>query len=237
MRAIILAAGAGTRLKHLTTGRPKCLVAIGGRPLLEYQLEALQRSGVEEIVVVIGFEAAQVEQFCGDGVTFVRNEEWETTNSIFSLYQAAPWLEGERILLFNCDILFDHRLLRRLLDSDASAIAVDTAATRLAGEMNVKVTAGGVVQAIGKHLDPQATTAVSAQLATFNAAGSRQVRLELQRLVRQQVVDAFPTSSYGPLIEAGHLRAVEVADLPWAEIDTIEDYERAVAQVVPRLER
>ena len=236
MRALILAAGAGTRLRHLTRQRPKCLVPIAGRALLDHQLQALHGVGIEDVVVVIGFEAEQVRRHCGDRATYVVNEQWATTNSIYSLYRVADWLESEQTLLFNCDILFDHRILRRLVDRRGCAIVVDSQADRLAGEMNVRLDDNGVVRAIGKHLDPATTHAVSVQLAAFDAAGTRRVRAELERLVHDDVKDAFPTSSYGPLIDAGQMTAVEAGDLPWAEIDSVEDYEQASATVAPHLQ-
>ncbi len=235
MRAIILAAGAGTRLRHLTKQRPKCLVPIGGQPLIEWQLQALEAAGIDDILVVVGFEADQVRQHCGDRASFVENQDWSSTNSIYSLYLAAAWIRGERTLLFNCDILFDARLLARLADSSGSCIAVDSQATRMAGEMNVCVDSEGVVNAIGKHLAPDKTDAVSVQLAAFDEAGADQVRDELVRLVQDDVKDAFPTSAYGRLIDAGGLQAVETGDLPWAEIDTVEEYEQAARDVAPRL--
>lgn len=233
MRAIILAAGAGTRLGPLTDGRPKCLVPVGGWPLLDYQLDALRRSGVDEVVLVLGYEADRVRAHCGRGAVFVDNADWERTNSIYSLFLARHYLEGDT-LLFNCDILFHPDAIGRLL-REGSAIAVDSRAARLAGEMNVRVDGDGWVAAIGKHLDPGAAQAVSVQLARFDRDGARQVRGEVERLVREEVKDAFPTSAYGPLIAAGRLRAVEAGDLPWGEIDSAADLERVAASVVPRL--
>lgn len=240
MRAIILAAGAGTRLRHLTRQRPKCLLPVGGRPMLEHQLTALQAVGINDIVIVVGFEAAQVRAACPDTVTLVHNEDWATTNSIYSLFLAADWIDGARTMLFNCDILFDQRLLARMLADSAaggagSVLAVDDQAERIAGEMNVQVDDTGVVRAIGKHLDPATTNAVSVQLAAFDAPGAALVRAELKRLVQDDVRDAFPTSSYGPLIRSGGLHAVQAGDLPWAEIDTVEEFEQAERDVAPRL--
>jgi choline kinase len=198
-------------------------------------LQALRGAGIDDIVVVVGFESEQVRQHCGTHVTYVVNQEWETTNSIFSLYQAADWIRGQRTLLFNCDILFDGRLLSRLVEAETSVIAVDSQAERLAGEMNVITDDRNIVQAIGKHLEPDRTDAVSVQLAAFDAEGADLVRTELQRLVHQQVKDAFPTSAYGPLVEQEGLLAIEAGDLPWAEIDSVEDFQRAEKVVVPRL--
>jgi NDP-sugar pyrophosphorylase family protein len=74
------------------------------------------------------------------------------------------------------------------------------------------------------------------QLAKFDAAGARRVRDEVARLVGEQHKDVFPTSAYGPLIDARQLYAVEAGDLPWTEIDSLGDYDRAVQQVLPRLQ-
>lgn len=234
MRAIILAAGAGTRLRDLTRGRPKCLVSFGSQALLDHQLEALRAAGIEDVVVVVGFEADQVRRHCGHRARCLENGDWAGTNSIFSLYCARAELAGD-VVLCNCDILFHGGIATRLCAAPGSAIAVDSRAPRLAGEMNVRVGEGQRVVALGKDLDLAVTTAVSAQLARFDAAGTAMVRQELERLVRDQTRDAFPTAAYGPLIAAGRLRAVEVCDLPWAEVDSPEDYERAARDVAPRL--
>lgn len=234
MRALILAAGAGTRLRHLTRGRPKCLVPIGGRALLDHQLAALEAAGVVETAVVVGFGADLVRSHCGSHVRYVENRDWAETNSIYSLHCAREALVGD-LLLCNCDILFHAQVAARLCAAPGSAIAVDSVAPRVAGEMNVRVAAAQRVAAIGKDLDPETTTAVSVQLARFDAAGARSVRQEVERLVAGRVVDAFPTSAYGPLIGAGALGAVEVSDLPWGEVDSLEDFERAAREVVPRL--
>ena len=97
--------------------------------------------------------------------------------------------------------------------------------------MNVRIGASGLVTEIGKHLDPARSQAVSVQLVRFDGAGATVVRREVERLVGEGGGDAFPTSAYGPLIRSGGLRAVETGDLPWLEIDSVEDYERAVEQL------
>jgi choline kinase len=138
--------------------------------------------------------------------------------------------------LFNCDVLFHADVVDRLAQAPGSAIAVDTRAPRATGEMNVRTDERGRVTAIGKHLDPQSAQGVSVQLVRFNAAGSASVRSEVERLIRDEP-DAFPTSAYGPMIDSGGLSAVDVGELPWAEIDTVEDYEQAERRVAPRLFR
>ena len=235
MRAIILAAGAGTRLQPLTHGCPKCLVAVGRRRLIDYQLSALRAVGVDDIVMVVGYEAGQVRDYCGSDIRYLDNPDYLTTNSIYSLFLASRELD-RGTFLFNCDILFDAEILRRMLAVGLpSAIAVDTGATRVAGEMNVAFDSTGRVSAISKELAPAASQAVSMQLARVDAVGARAVRAEVERLVREQRRDVFPTSAYGPMIAARGLFAVDGAGMAWGEVDSLDDHAYAVAHVAPRL--
>lgn len=233
MKAIILAAGAGTRLSPLTDGCPKCLVKVGGQRLIDYQLDALRRAGVDEVVLVVGFEADQIRAHCGPAARYIENPDYLTTNSIYSLYLAAAELDNDAFL-FNCDILFHPQVLHRLL-ARPNAVAVDGQVQRLAGEMNVSCDAQQRVRAISKQLAPGDSQAQSAQLVKFDRRGALEVGREVERLVREQHRDAFPTSAYGPLIASQRLYAVEVGDLPWGEIDSLEDYERVSREVLPRL--
>lgn len=236
MRAIILAAGAGTRLRPMTDGVPKCLVSLGRRRLLDYQLAALRAVGVADIVLVVGYEAAQVRAYCGASVRYVDNPDYLTTNSIYSLFLARHELDCATFL-FNCDILFDPAILQRLRGGGVpNAVAVDSAAPRLAGEMNVAVDATGCITAISKQVTPEQAAAVSMQLAMFDAVGARAVAGEVERLVAADQRQAFPTSAYGPLLTARSLYAVDGAGLAWGEVDSLSDYAHAVAQVVPRLD-
>ncbi len=235
MRAIILAAGAGTRLQPLTDDCPKCLVNIGGQPLIDYQLRALRSVGVDDVVLVVGCKEQQVRAHCGDAVRYIRNVDYLSTNSIDSLYLAAAELDTA-VFLFNCDILFQPAVLQRMLDSaGANAVAVDSGVGLVAGEMNVCFGSDRQITAISKALDPASAQAQSVQLVKFDAAGAQQVQCEVQRLVEGKHQDAFPTSAYGPLIKEGKLFAVEVGDLSWGEIDSIEDYESAKVRVLPAL--
>ncbi|MFH1573954.1 MAG: phosphocholine cytidylyltransferase family protein [Acidobacteriota bacterium] len=235
MRAVILAAGAGTRLNPLTNGCPKCLVDVGGRLLIDYQLEALSKAGVEDIALVVGFEAEQIRRYCGTQVRYIDNPDYATTNSIYSLHLAAAEFDTDTFL-FNCDIIFHAEMLTRMLDSGhPNVVAVDSQAERVPREMNVSFDMEGRVSAISKELDPARAQGVSVQLVKFDACGADQVRQEVARLVAQQRRDVFPPSAYGILIQAGSLYAVDAGDLAWGEIDSLEDYARVVHQVQPCL--
>ncbi len=241
MDAVILAAGAGTRLRPVTASCPKCLVPIDEElTLLDHQIHALAAAGVQQIRLVVGYLSEMVRRHCGAGdryglrVTYIENPAWEATNSIYSLFLALDDWSPSGTFLCNCDILFDTRLPQRLVQSAGSGIAIDTRRKREAGEMNVRLEAERVV-AISKQLDPETTQAVSAQIILLRDGDPQRVRQEVTRLVEEKVLDTFPTAAYGPLVEAGRLLGVDIADLPWAEIDSVEEYEDACSQCAPQL--
>ncbi|MBF0332830.1 MAG: phosphocholine cytidylyltransferase family protein [Alphaproteobacteria bacterium] len=123
MRAIILAAGRGSRLGELTGDRPKCLVELFGQPLLRTQITALREGGVDEIAVVRGYRGETLDGF---GTAFFENPRWSETNMVMSLAAAAPWLREEPCVVSYSDIFYPPDLVRRLASTTAAiAIAYD----------------------------------------------------------------------------------------------------------------
>ena len=111
MRAVILAAGRGSRLGHLGADRPKCLVEFAGKRLIERQIAALRRGGVEEIGVVRGYRAEMIDL---PGLTYFANERWAETNMVMSLAAAAAWLRSGPAIVSYGDIFYRSELVRGL---------------------------------------------------------------------------------------------------------------------------
>ncbi|KKL01551.1 phosphocholine cytidylyltransferase family protein [Rheinheimera mesophila] len=124
MRAIILAAGMGTRLRPYTEHCPKALVPLLGKPLLEYQLEILRSSNITDIAVVTGYCA---EQFGPYQLTVFNNMKYQSTNMLYSLMQAEDWLNGDQdVLICYGDIIYTTEVINRLMASDAEiAVSAD----------------------------------------------------------------------------------------------------------------
>ena len=204
--------------------------------MVQHQIDALRSCGIKDIVLVIGYEGGRVREYLGSDVRYVENEAYRTTNSIYSLYCARDELDTDLVLL-NCDILFHRSVLQRLLDVPfANAIAVDSRRKRLANEMNVIADADRRVTKISKSLDPAVATAQSMQLAKFDADGAASVSSEVEVLVNNGQENVFPTSAYNKLINNNKLNVVEAGDFPWAEIDSLSDYEMALQNVLPLID-
>ncbi len=111
MRALILAAGRGSRMGPLGEDRPKCLIQLAGRPLLERQITALRRGGVDEIGIVRGYRAEMLDF---PGLTFFDNARWAETNMVMSLATAASWLRASCVIVSYADIFYRAELVRAL---------------------------------------------------------------------------------------------------------------------------
>lgn len=129
-RAVILAAGQGTRLRPLTDNMPKALVPLDGIPLIERQLRVLRGAGVTDLSVVVGYRAAQLRLA---GLRQVENPAYEVTNMVASLYCAKSMFEGEDdVLVCYGDIVYEPRVLAKLLSTDSPlAVTIDLQWLRL----------------------------------------------------------------------------------------------------------
>ena len=116
MKTIILAAGRGSRMKNMTDDRPKCLVELHGKSLLEWQLEALRGAGISEIAIVTGYKR---ELLADRGLVEFHNSRWSETNMVRSLECAAEWLETETCVVSYADIFYDASAVRSLMSSSA----------------------------------------------------------------------------------------------------------------------
>src|SRR3954470_23262940 len=148
MRGIILAAGKGSRLNGTIGDKPKCLLRVGGKTLVQRQIEALKNVGITDIVVVVGCQADVVRRSCGSRVTYVENARYAQTNSLYSLWLARPLLY-DGFVVMNCDVLFHPQMLADLVTSrydDALLIAYQENDSDSFGdeEMKIRVRRGRV---------------------------------------------------------------------------------------------
>jgi choline kinase len=121
-KAIIIAAGMGSRLKPLTDEVPKCMLYFKGKTLLEHQLEVFKAYNIENIVVIKGYKQEKINY---PGLTYYLNDNYKDNNILNSLFYAEGEIEGEVIISYS-DILFEKKVLEKLLASDADiAIIVD----------------------------------------------------------------------------------------------------------------
>jgi choline kinase len=230
--AIILAAGQGSRLWPYTQDRPKCLLEIGGKTLLEHQVQALRDQDVERIVVVTGYLGHKVREVLGVRVEYVRNPLFVHTSSMYSLWLARD-MASEGCIVLNADVLFHVGILQALQECPyPDALAIDFEA-HLAEEETKVMVQGERVKALSKTL-PQGD-AENVGLLKFSANGSKVLFAKIDELLARNHHQEMVPYAVNAIASTHFLAAVPVQGLPWIEIDFPEDYRRACESIYPAI--
>lgn len=240
MRAVILAAGQGTRLRPITNERPKCLVELAGRSLLELQLAALRRARVEDITVVGGYRAESIEML---GVPVLRNPAYDRTNMVETLFCAESLMTGDTDLLVSYgDIVFEPSVVEAVRDCEAPVcLPIDENwreywALRfddpLSDAETLKRDADGFITEIGKK--PRGYDEIQGQyigLIKFSADRVEALISVRNSMDRSRTYDGqdfanmYMTSFLQHLIDVGwRIRGVPIRNR-WLETDSVADLE------------
>jgi choline kinase len=216
-----------------TSEVPKCLLDVGGETILAYQVRAFLAAGVEEVLVVIGFQAELVQAaLAGEPrVRWVINHEHATTNSLVSLLLAREAVAGRPFLLCNGDVLFHPQVLELLLAAPIpSALTMDAAGGRGEEEMKCRVQDGQLVE-ISKEIPGEQSDGENLGLLRFGRRGGDLLFAAAARLVADGKAGQWAPFAYNQVIRDEPIQVVEIAGLPWIEIDTPDDLARARDQV------
>lgn len=232
-KAIILSAGKGSRLLPLTAERPKCLIELNGRSLLDWQLDALQGAGVADIVVVTGFAEETVAEVTArrTGVRTLFNPFYHVADNLGSVWMARAELDRDTLLL-NGDTLVSPRLLERVLEACPGpiAVAVDEKECYDSDDMKV-LQSGDRLLRIGKTLEPGQYNAESIGLLAFRGEGPSLFAARVERMMRQpDGTRRWYLRAIDALAQAGaDVRTVSIRGEEWQEVDFPEDVEAAKA--------
>ena len=239
MIGVILAAGMAKRLRPLTDHRPKCLLQVGGRTLLERTVDAMTLSGIDELVVVTGYLNEMIRDFLAVHYPnlkfhFLHNTDYAHNNNIYSLWMAGQVVRGQDFLLMDSDILCDPAAVVRIASEAEAALAVNRHEMG-EEEMKVVVDGEGHITEISKTCNPANALGESVGIERITATYSEALFRELDKMILDEgLVDIFYERAFERLIPQGFtFRVVDTTDYFSYELDTPEDFERA-QQLMPQ---
>lgn len=236
MKAIILSAGQGSRLGHLTATRPKCLIDFAGRSLLDRQLDTLAACGIDEVVVVTGFRDDQIEaslarRIGGPRVRTVFNPFYKVADNLGSLFVAREELAGD-VLVWNGDTLVSEALMARVVDNHGQAgicVTIDRKARYDDDDMKVVADDDGRLRAIGKRID-EGVNAESIGLLAFRGQGAARFRSAIERAMRtSEGTTIWYLRVIHHLAQNGEVWTLDIEGEEWGEVDFPEDVANAEA--------
>lgn len=243
MKAIIIAAGLGNRLMPITDNKPKCLLEVGGKTILQRTLDVLKECGVEDIAVVRGYKG---KLFNYTGIRYYENTNYENNNILRSLFYAEAEMDDEFIFSYS-DIIYERDVVARLLGEKADiSLVVDTdwlshyQGRRLhpVEEAELVMVENNRITRIGKdNVKPEEAYGEFIGLAKFAKRGAEILKSNYKRVTAQysnrpfqqaaSLEKAYLTDMIQELIDVGYvIRNVDIQG-GWIEIDTPEDLARA----------
>jgi L-glutamine-phosphate cytidylyltransferase len=241
MKALILAAGRGTRIRSVHGEHPKCLISSDGEAILDHQIHALFAADIREIGIVVGYESEQIikhvetryrdhlHRFC-----FIHNPRFESTNNIYSLWVARDWLRGEAFMCLNADVLCEPDILIPAARTTAPISMVVDPQWR--DETMKVIIRDGRVAKMSKTIPRSEFSGTYIGITTFSIGIQRDFFRSLDKLVAGGHVTEFFNVAVQELADTGvKVGITSTAGLAWAEIDDPADLVFAREHVFPKL--
>ena len=231
MKAFILAAGVSRRLYPHTYDIPKCLLEVGGKPIIHYQLDALKNLGVIDITMIVGYHREMLmmnveKNFPDLNFNFVINHHYFETNTAYSIHIGRDKLDSQ-VLLMNADVIYPKALLEKVFSSSyKTVLAVDIKAC---GKEEVKVIDGGQnkIVAIGKDLIEEQCLGEFIGVAKLSKDFVDIFRRSISDLIDAGGKNDYFEAGIQPLLDKVDTHFIDISEYPCLEIDFLEDLESA----------
>jgi HAD superfamily hydrolase (TIGR01450 family) len=233
MKAIILAAGVGSRLSPITDQKPKTLVKVNNKAMIDYIVDALIFADIKTIVVCVGYRGHQLKQHLTDKysqlveLVFVDNQIYDSTNNMYSLYLAKAHLQGD-VLLMNADLVIDKEIISELVRIEGSAVAVDKG-NYLEEAMKV-VVVDGIIKNISKKIAEGDAYGSSIDIYKFSAEATDVLRGYISKIIEDekdlnQWTEVLLDRVFQQMLVIA--RPFDIGSRKWYEIDNLQDLSKA----------
>lgn len=240
MKAVVLAAGQGTRIRSVHGEHPKCLIEVDGGTILDHQLEALSTAGINDIAIVVGYEKEQIisyvrtKSLINQRIHFIENPAFAITNNIYSLWLALDWLRGDSFVVLNADVVFDSEILRSALRLYAPISMIVDPLWR--DETMKVIIEEDRVTKMSKKISREEFNGTYIGITVFSKSIQNQFFREMHNLIGSGRVNEFFNIAVQQLANKGiSVGFTSTEGLAWAEIDDPVDLSFAQRNVFPQL--
>ena len=234
MKAIILAAGVGSRLRPITDNKPKCLVKVAGKPILWYQIDAFYKAGIKDITIVTGHLSEQIKDFIntnkfqwtGTAINIIENNVYNKTNNMYSLYLTKPFINSEAFLLINGDVAIESAIVKAIVDHDLADLIAVEKGNYNDESMKIIVDTNNRVIDISKKIVKENSFGTSIDLYKFSKTSSEIFFKEMKRIIEDDNnLNDWTEIALQRLLNSNrlHMTPMNIENKKWVEIDNYED--------------
>jgi len=239
MKAIILAAGVGSRIKPLTDNCPKSLLKVGNNTILEMMISHIQDCGINEIIIVVGHLKEQIKDYVKTkfpdlNVSFVINDKYAETNTGYSLMLVKDFIQDSGFIKFDADVVFDKEILKKLIKCEhESCLCIDKNIDLDAEEIKVKIDDQHRILEVNKRVNPKDAVGESIGIEKISNETAKLLFKELELMMQDKTnYQEYYEGAYDRLIEKNvNFYALDISGLKWVEIDTREDFDLGIKNI------
>ena len=240
MKAVILAAGQGTRIRSVHGEHPKCLIEVDNATILDHQLEALAMAGINDVAIVVGYEKEQIinhvmrrELSHMQRIHFIENPAFAITNNIYSLWLALEWLRRDSFVVLNADVIFDAEVLDLAVRTNAPISMIVDPMWR--DETMKVIIQGDRVMQMSKKISREQFSGTYIGITVFSKAIQPRFFEKISKLISAGRVNEFFNIAVQELVDEDvYVGSTSTDGLAWAEIDDPADLSFAQQNVFPQ---
>ena len=225
MKVLLLAAGRGTRISRYLSGNPKCTVDIGNEKLIQYTIRMLNKKGITDIAMVLGYRADIIKETLKDyNVKYYYNPFFDVTNSIASSWFAKDFLDDD-ILIMNADVFLEEKLIDYILSQKDSPVMFADSSRKEEADYKFKFE-NGVLLKYGKELEGDDISGEYVGIGRFSKDFLKEFIVQLEKMINEQQHSVWWENVVYEISKQKDIYINDVKGMFWAEVDYIEDYER-----------
>jgi len=236
MKAIILAAGVGSRIRPLTDNCPKSLLEVGGNTILEMMISHIQDCGINVVVFVLGYLQEQIKDYVKVNFPdlkahFVINDRYAETNTGFSLMLTEDFIKDSTFIKFDADVVFDIEILKKLIECEyVNCLCIDKNINLDAEEIKVIIDDQNMVLKASKTVNAKDAIGESIGIEKIDGQTAGLLFSALKTMMKDEDNhQEYYEAAYERLIEKDvPFYALDISGLKWVEIDTKEDFATAI---------
>jgi L-glutamine-phosphate cytidylyltransferase len=241
MKAVILAAGQGTRIRSVHGEHPKCLIEVDNATILDHQLKALSMAGINHVAIVVGYKKEQIINHVLSRkashiqrIHFIENPAFAITNNIYSLWLALEWVRGDSFVVLNADVIFNPEILDVAV-RPLTPISMIVDPVWRDETMKVVIFDDHVIR-MSKNVSREEFSGTYIGISVFSKAIQDRFVHKMEDVIAAGRVNEFFNVAVQELANEGVLVGYTSTDgLPWAEIDDPVDLTFAQQNVFPQL--
>jgi len=223
MQGLILAAGIGTRMGDI--GIPKCLLKINGVSIIEYQINCFKKIGINDILVICGYQSEKIKNLLKQQVRFLYNPKFRETNNIYSMWMAYNNLEEDFICVYG-DLMFEPNILKKcsLIKSEIGLMIEKNTRDET---MKVRIDKKNVLE-VNKKIPNNSADGNFIGMAKFTKTGAKKLFHEIDLLIKNNNTDAYYTLAIENLINEDMKIGYDITDgLLWVDIDEDAEFKQS----------